>query len=351
MHTERMRVRPFRLHEAASFFRKNVEAGFFPTNGEAQFKKALSIAEHVGVLSCGENIIGGFILFRRWENALWATNFFVSRAWQGKGASAAMYRYILDYCRQNAFPWLFANPISTKVKTLFERWGMVGLNNWEMVSLLPLYHLYFPQCDHSIPLDFRNQSDKTDLRTSNRNLSVYLQKKHETLRFTRTNRVTCSGEVRVIDMNKINRISGAVLVWQGWWFSPSSGLLFHRQMGLNIYAPTANARDLSGLSIPVNDIHSPKSWDITNNKLRSTYITLDGYEIEFLAIIDDNGAEISLSSSNGSTPRLRIESNLSKVGVSLDSPRSLLDRAQYDGLAHSIFSGLDSYLTVRLRFS
>jgi len=114
MKSENFIVRQLREDEINNFVAINAQAGFC-TQNSCSMPKIISLAEYNIVIENNKKIVGCVMVFKRWEDALWATNIYVDPSMKEYSLSTLLYRSVLKYAFEKNFKWVFCNPANRRV--------------------------------------------------------------------------------------------------------------------------------------------------------------------------------------------------------------------------------------------
>lgn len=346
------KIRSLLPAEIDNFTRANIKSGFIASapNDIALFKKAISLAEHIGIVEAEKEIKGGIMLFRRWHNAIWATNISVDPAMQSQGASAALYKYALHYCA-NRVQWAFCNPIAS-ITSLHQRWGILPINAWESVVLVSVYNYFFESNTLDIALPFRTAFENNTLKAENKDMIIKIILDKQLLKVAYKHIPKKSKAITLHDTYKLrlNTAPSYVKLSQDWVFDPQNGIIINKKRDIIVYAPTASARNFIGLTIPVDDVKTPECWNYANNALQVIYTTLEkAIKVELLATFDVHGITLAISAQANSIPRLTIEHDARSTMSLTDNKQTVIDTASYNNRLHTIYNGITNKFVVHLK--
>lgn len=346
------KVRPLLPSEIDNFIRANIKSGLLSSNSDdiVCFKRAISLAEHIGIVEEAKEIKGSIMLFRRWYNAIWATNISVDPSIQSQGASTAIYKYALPYCG-NKVQWVFCNPID-RITSLHQRWGILPINTWESVALVAVYYHLFERDNLDVALPFRTASENNMLKAENKDISIKVILDKQLLKVAYKNIPKKNQHITLRDAYKL-RLSTApscVKLFQDWIFDPQNGIIINEKKDIIIYAPTASSRNFMGLTIPVDDVKTPKFWNYTNNVLHVIYNTLEkDIKVELLATFDVQVINLAINAPVNFIPRLTVEHDTRSTISLTDNKQTVIDTARYNNRLHTIYNGTINKFMVNLK--
>ncbi len=268
---------------------------------------------------------------------------------QSQGASTAMYKHILDYCCSNGIKWFFGNPISARACLLFERWGMMLINKWELLSLINLYKYFFSENKDELLFPFYPIYGADFLQTKNEEISITLFPHKEILKVNYKKKPASDEEIRISDIFKINRSSSAIKLCYDWNLDTQSGIISNLKYDITIHPPTATPKGFSNLIVPIDDIKSPDAWNYKDGKLKIFYQTFyTGIKIEASILFTRSELKIELYTSDGFIPRMSIEHSPScKVG-SVEKENIIVANVKYFEILQKIYSSLINSMALHL---
>ena len=345
------KIRALLPSEIEHFVKANIRSGFISSYSEsiAYFKKAISLAEHIGIVEVEKEIKGGIMLFRRWHDAIWATNIFVDSSVQSQGASTALYRYVLSYCSKRA-QWAFCSPIE-RITSLHQRWGILPINSWESVSLVSIYNHFFQSDALGTAFPFRIFLGNDILTAENKDIiiKILLDRQLLQVEYKHVHKRSKDIVLNSVGRLRLKTTSSYVRLSQDWVFDPCNGTIVNKKSDIIVYAPTASSRNFIGLTIPIDDVKAPEFWGFSKNILHVIYGTLEkNVKVELLATFEAHGVTLEISAQEKFIPRLTIEHDAKFTTSLIDGKRTVIDTARYKNRFHSIYNGITNSFEVHL---